>query len=159
MLSLEERYRDVMRRYPTGVTVVTSYLGEKPHGVTVNSFTSISINPPTIGIFITTGSTGYRAIRSSGGYVVNILKHDQDHIARRFSLEPPETRFHNVEWHRSRSLGMPVIAGSLAYIEAKISSEIQVTDHTLFVGEVINAEILSDTGPLIYHMRAYKKLG
>jgi flavin reductase (DIM6/NTAB) family NADH-FMN oxidoreductase RutF len=54
---------------------------------------------------------------------------------------------------------MPVIAGSLAYIEAKISSEIQVTDHTLFVGEVINAEILSDTGPLIYHMRAYKKLG
>ncbi|HWQ16950.1 MAG TPA: flavin reductase family protein [Sulfolobales archaeon] len=157
-MELADIFRDVMRRYPTGVTVVTSYLDGTPSGLTVNSFTSISIKPPTIGVFITTGSTGYRAIRSTRSYAVNILKHDQDWIAKRFSLDPPGKRFIDLHWFRSRVLGLPVISNSLAYIEARVVSEIDIADHTLFVGEVVSAEILNDAEPLVYHMRTYKKV-
>ncbi len=157
-MELAEVFRDVMRRYPTGVTVVTSYLEGAPHGLTVNAFTSISIKPPTIGVFITKGSTGYRAIRATRSYAVNILKHDQDWVARRFSIDPPDKRFSDLQWFRSRVLGLPIISDSLAYIEARVASEIDIADHTLFVGEVVNSEILRDSEPLVYHMRSYKKL-
>jgi len=157
-LSIEDRFRDVMRRYPTGVTVVTSYIADKPHGLTVSSFTSISIKPPLVGIFITTGSTGYKAVRETGAYAVNILKHDQEAIARRFAEDPPNKRFENLKWYRTRFLGLPAIDGSLAYIEARVVGESDIADHTLFIGEVVNAEILIDSEPLIYYMRGYRKI-
>lgn len=153
-----EMLKEVMRRYPTGVTIVTSYLEGKPHGLTVNSFTSISLEPPLVGVFVKRGSAGQAAISGSKGYVVNILKHDQAHLAARFASEPPSARFRDVEWRRSPRLGFPVIAGSLAYIEAEVREEIAIADHSLFVGEVVAAEILLEEDPLIYHMRSYKTL-
>lgn len=157
-MSLEDRFRNVMRRYPTGVTVVTSYLGGKPHGLTVNSFTSISLRPPLVGVFITRGTTGYRAIKETGAYAVNILKHDQDIIARRFAEDPPDKRFSDLRWYKTAILELPFIEGSLAYVEARISSESNIADHTLFIGEVVNAEIVEDAEPLIYYMRSYRKI-
>lgn len=153
-----EGLREVMRRYPTGVTIVTSYLGGEPHGLTVNSFTSISLEPPLVGIFVKRGSAGQAAISGSKGYVVNILKHDQAHLAARFASEPPSTRFRGVEWSGSPRLGLPVIAGSLAYIEAAVREEVVIADHSLFVGEVLSAEILLEEDPLVYHMRSYKTI-
>jgi len=157
-LPLEDRFREVMRRYPTGVTVVTSYIDGSPHGLTVNAFTSISIKPPLVGVFITRGTTGYRAIRETGAYAVNILKYDQEAIARRFSEEPPDRRFIGIGWYRSKTLGLPAIEGALAYIEAKVSGESDIADHTLFIGEVVDAEISSDSEPLVYYMRGYRRI-
>lgn len=157
-MPLEERFREVMRRYPTGVTVVTSYIGGKPHGLTVNSFTSISIRPPLVGVFITRGTTGHRAIKETGAYAVNILRYGQEAIAKRFAEEPPDRRFEGIGWSRTRALGLPAIEGSLAYIEARVSGESDIADHTLFIGEVVNAEITSESEPLVYYMRGYRRI-
>ncbi len=146
-----------MRKYPTGVTIVTAYLDEKPYGATVNSFTSVSLDPPLIAIFLGNSSRILKAVIDTGGYCVNILANNQSELANRFAYVPGPDRFSGVRWFRNR-VGLPVIEGSLAYLSTRIWRVSEIADHTLVVGEVIETGILSDAKPLIYHMRSYKDL-
>ena len=152
-----ESFKNIMRRYPTGITIVTAYLDRKPYGATVNSFTSVSLKPPLIGIFLGNNSRILKAVLESNGYCVNILNSAQSTLAERFAFKPGEERFDHVKWFRNKS-GFPVIDGSIAYLSTRIWRTYEIADHTLIVGEVIDADILSDVKPLIYYMRGYREI-
>lgn len=147
--------KEVLRTYPTGVTVVTSLLDGEPAGGTMNSFTSVSLNPPLVALFISIDGRTSKAIDQTGSFVINILKEDQEEEAQVFANDKINDRFSRTQFHLNGD-GIPVLDGSLAFIECKLYKKEKIADHYLFVGEVKNASILNDEHALVYHRRGFK---
>ena len=149
-------FRRVCGRFPTGVTVISVLDSEnRPHGMTVSSFTSISLKPPLVMVCIDLRSTVLDHFRTSTHFVVNVLAHDQEHHSRRFST-PSETRFHGVEWRGAES-GAPLIEGALAHLECSTSRWFEEGDHVVLIGKVERAGY-REGKPLVFFGSSYAAL-
>ena len=147
--------REILRRYPTGVTVVTSLLDGKPWGGTMNSFTSVSMDPPIVAIFVMEKGRTTTAINQTGRFVVNILKHDQEKEAKQFASDNLPDKFHDIRYSESGN-GIPVIDGTLGYIECDLLEARKIADHVLFLGSVASSEVTRDEEALVYYRRAFR---
>lgn len=128
-----QAFREAMSMFATGITVVTAAAGEgRVLGVTVNSFTSISLDPPTVLVSLTRGHT-YRAIEASGRYGVSVLRHDQADQCRYFSGHQRES---HSPGHVFRGRA-PTLADAIAWFECRVTQTIDVHDHSLLIGEVV----------------------
>lgn len=152
-----EEFRKACARYATGVTVAT-VLGPSgpPEGLTVNSFTSVSLDPPLVLICIAKTATAYSAFLAGKSFVVNVLREDQIDLSQHFASSKSD-RFEGVAWHEGVR-GAPVLDGVLAVLECAMHSSFDAGDHTVFVGQVERAEAHEGT-PLLYFASAYRKLG
>lgn len=150
-----QNLKEILRRYPTGVTVVTSILDGKPWGGTMNSFTSVSIEPPIVALFVMENSRTIKSILQTGKYVINIMKHDQEPAAVRFASDGLEDKFNGIEYTMNRD-GLPLLTGSLGYIECETYSTQKIEDHVLVLGRVLNTVIENDTEALIYYRRGFR---
>jgi flavin reductase (DIM6/NTAB) family NADH-FMN oxidoreductase RutF len=151
-----EEFRHVCGRFATGVSVATVLDPRgRPHGLTVNSFTSISLTPPLVSICLGLNVTVVDAFREAEFYGINILADDQQEISDRFARKGLD-RFATVSWHRGKS-GAPMIAGCLATMECAIRQRIPCGDHLIFVGEVVHSQINSGS-PLLFYASGYRKL-
>jgi 4-hydroxyphenylacetate 3-hydroxylase, reductase component len=128
--------RNCLAQFATGVTVITCLDAKgKPVGVTANSFSSLSLDPPLVLWSIVTKSSSRAAFESFGYFAVNILSERQQDLAMVFS-KPSVDRFAQVETTTGHK-GLPLIDGCLAQIECKVTQEIEQGDHTLMIGEVL----------------------
>ena len=147
-------FRTVMGHYPTGVCVVTSVTPEgAPIGMTVGSFTSVSLDPPLIGFFPDKKSKSWPPIAETGRFCVNILAQDQELLCRRFS-GPIADRFSEVI-HRTSQNGLPVLDGALAWIDCDLYAVQDAGDHDFVLGEVKAMTAERTVSPLIFHRWAY----
>jgi flavin reductase (DIM6/NTAB) family NADH-FMN oxidoreductase RutF len=131
-------FRQVMGRFATGVTVVTAKSPKGVAGLTVNTFCSVSLNPPLILVCVDLNSQTLPYIRESGAYAVNMLTVEQEHLSRCFatpSLERYE-RFCDAEYTEAVT-GSPIINGVLAFVDARVVAEYPGGDHVIFLGEVV----------------------
>ena len=151
----EFRFRQAMGYFATGVTVVTTAHEGQLYGMTVSSFASLSLKPPLILICVEKVLSTHTAIADAGQFAVNILEQSQEHLSRRFATREND-KFMGVAWHSSR-FGLPVLEGALAIIECQLRDTFPGGDHTIFVGEVMDAE-LSQGSPLLYYRRGYHEL-
>lgn len=154
-----ENLRQAMRQWTTGVTVVTSRYGEKKHGMTVNSFTSLSLDPPLVSVTLAVGTRTQRLVEQSGVFGVTILNEDQVEISDRFAGRIPEgnDRFDGLETFELVS-GALLIRGGLAYLDCKVVHSYAMPASKLYIGEVQAVQIVPDGFPLIYHNRLYHRL-
>ena len=150
-------FREVMRDYPTGVTVVTSLSGGKPVGGTMNSFTSVSMNPPLVAVFITAGSHTGQAIAESMKFNVNILGSHQEDEARKFADPDSAARFADDHFDSGQN-GIPVIQGSIACLECTLEDRIPIADHIMFLGNVTAAYHLKEGNPILYYRRQFLEM-
>ena len=153
-------FRDVMRSFPTGVTVVGSaYDGEK-RGMTVNSFTSVSLNPPTVLVCIMKDSGCHPLIEKSEVFSVSVLAEDQSELSRKFADhdEVEVHRFVGVN-HHIGMLDVPLVDGAVAELECAVEDQLGTGDHTVFVGRVMSATVTSDKSPLVFYRSKYAKVG
>lgn len=152
----EVAFRRACSKFPTGVTV-TTLLDQNgiPRGITVNSFTSVSLVPPLILVCIGQSSkmTAYWGARCYFG--VNVLSLEQRNLSEQFSGKW-EDRFSNVEWSPGQT-GVPLISGVLAVFECKTAEVIPVGDHRIIIGHVVRVECDSKP-PLTYADRSYGRL-
>jgi flavin reductase (DIM6/NTAB) family NADH-FMN oxidoreductase RutF len=151
----EYRFRQAMGHFASGVTVVTAAHDGHLYGMTVSSFASLSLKPPLILICVENTLTTRTAISESSQFAVNILEKRQEHLSRRFATREND-KFVGVAWHSSR-FGLPVLEGALAVIECQLRDTFPGGDHTIFVGEVMDAEI-GQGSPLLYYRRGYHEL-
>jgi flavin reductase (DIM6/NTAB) family NADH-FMN oxidoreductase RutF len=151
----EYRFRQALGHFASGVTVVTTAHDGHLYGMTVSSFASLSLKPPLILICIENTLTTHTAISESGQFAVNILEKRQEHLSRRFATREND-KFVGVAWHSSR-FGLPVLEGALAVIECQLRDTVAAGDHSIFVGEVLDAEI-GQGSPLLYYRRGYHEL-
>lgn len=128
------RYRDVLGHFPTGVTVVTGLDSSgAPHGMTIGSFSSVSLDPPLVGFFPGMQSHSWPAISESGKFCVNILADGQDELCWKFAKEAADgetSKFSGVEWKPSAN-GSPILAGVIGWIDCTIEVVYEVGDHFL----------------------------
>lgn len=150
-------FRTVMGHYPTGVCVITSRSeAGSAIGMTVGSFTSVSLDPPLIGFLPDRKSASWAAIGATGRFCVNILADDQEQLCRRFS-GPEADRFVDVV-HRSSASGLPVLDGVVAWIDCDIFAVHEAGDHFFVLGRVNAMTAERAVSPLIFHRGKYGQL-
>jgi flavin reductase (DIM6/NTAB) family NADH-FMN oxidoreductase RutF len=145
--------RRALGMFATGVLIVTTRSGERVHGMTANSFTSVSLSPPLVLICIDHRATMKQALHESGHYGLSILAHDQQHLSRHFSSRNSsdlEVRFEDLE-------GIPVIENALAQFSCRITQAPDAGDHLIFIGEITGYRH-SEGEPLLYFGGGYKEL-
>lgn len=149
--------RKICSLFVTGITVVTSRSATAPVGITVNSFTSVSLEPPLV-LFCLRRESGMRAaVRDTGFFAVNILTEDQQQISRTFASRD-ESRFDAVDCTADRN-GMPVLVDALAHLGCRLEREIDAGDHLLILGEVTEVGVLrGDEPPLTFFRGAHRRL-
>ena len=148
-----DRYRLVLGHLPTGVTVVTANGPEGPVGMSANSVTSVSLEPPLILFCPAKSSTTWPAIRDSGRFAVNIFAAHHEDMSRRFSARGVD-RFAGVAWH-ARASG-PALDDAVAWIECTIDAVHPGGDHLIVVGAVDALDVReADVEPLVFFRGSY----
>jgi flavin reductase (DIM6/NTAB) family NADH-FMN oxidoreductase RutF len=147
--------RSVMRRFPSGVSVVTVDADGDRIGVTMGSLISVSLEPPLVAITVGKDNALHELLRAAGVFGVSLLRGDQADVAARFALGmPPLMLWHGVEV-RVGTTGAPLVAAALGWLECRVHAEHEVGDHTLFVGEVVNVEEGEPGTGLVYREHGY----
>ena len=149
-----EDFRLALRRFPTGVTIVTTMLEERPKGFTANAFASVSLEPPMVLICVNRQARSHPIISQAGRFCVNILALEQAALAKRFATRGTPDPFGDTAYHLA-STGSPVIEGSLAYLDCLLAEEHSAGTHTVFIGEVVACGA-RDGAPLGYFNKDYR---
>jgi len=151
-----DQFRQVMGHFATGITIVTTRDGGgKPYGLTVNSFTSVSLNPVLVLVCLDNKLTGLQSFKDTKHFGVSILSEHQEDMSRMFakkdSERPPSIYFEG-------PLGMPLLKNSLAVMECEVINVYAGGDHQIFLGEVKTAQVFRLDGALLYFRGKYQRL-
>ena len=147
-------FRKTLSHYPTGVCVVTAMTtAGMPAGMTVGSFTSVSLNPPLVGFFPAKSATSWPLIEPVGRFCVNVLAHDQQDLCKAFSMSGGD-KFSDIEYMLSPG-GQPVLPGVKAWIDCVLYKTYEAGDHLIVLGEVTALEAYSKYNPLLFYSGGY----
>jgi flavin reductase (DIM6/NTAB) family NADH-FMN oxidoreductase RutF len=147
----EARFRKVLGHFPTGVTVVTGLVDGQPSGLTIGSFTSVSLDPPLVGFLAANDSDSWPGIQPTGAFCVNVLGAEQDNLCWRFSQVDVGFRFEGVSWESAPS-GAPILGGAIAWIDCSIEEIHEMGDHRFVLGRVNALDHVEDydVHPLLF---------
>lgn len=154
-----ESFRDVLRHFPAGVTIVTVKAGEAVHGLTVSAFASVSPDPPLISVMVDHRHRAFRLLeRDDAVFAVSILAEDQVELSNRFAWVKDEDRFSEGDWQTAVT-GAPVLADAVAWMDCTLFSRTVAGSHSIYIGEVqASAVPRPDESPLVYWNRGYRHL-
>jgi flavin reductase (DIM6/NTAB) family NADH-FMN oxidoreductase RutF len=149
--------RDAMGCFATGITIITSRDGDgTPIGLTANSFTSLSLDPPLLLVCVANTAGSAPVLREAEHFAVNMLQVSQQATSNRFAGKG-EDRFAATAWSEGET-GMPLIDGALGAFECKRHAIHDGGDHFILVGEVVRAQFEPRRDPLLYFRGKYRRL-
>ncbi len=149
-----EDFRATLRRFPTGITVVTTLLEGRRKGFTANAFSSVSVDPPVVLICVNRQSRTHPLIAEAGSFCINILRLEQREVAVAFASRRTTDPFAGLAC-RSAPTGSPIIENTLAYLDCTLAEEHTAGTHTIFLGSVVACGF-SDGAPLGYFNADYR---
>ena len=154
-------FRQVLARFASGVVVVTGTTPEGPAGLTCQSFSSLSLDPPLVLLSTARTSTTWPRIAATGRFAVNVLGEDQQDVSGRFALSGAD-KFAGQPW-RQGDYGNPLLEGVIAHVECDVEAVHDGGDHEIVVGRVraLDAAGLreaAEPNPLLYYRSAYRTL-
>lgn len=164
-----DSFRVAMRQWATGVTIVSASFNGVRHGMTVNSFTSISLDPPLLLVSLSRFTRTHALVEASQAFGVTILNQTQQDLSDRFAGRTPEDqdRYAGLETFTLQS-GAPFLVDGLAFFDCHVQESHAIGDHTLYVGLVtgLRASLevsqggapLPEYSPLVYYNRSYRSL-
>jgi 3-hydroxy-9,10-secoandrosta-1,3,5(10)-triene-9,17-dione monooxygenase reductase component len=147
-----KRFRSVMGAFATGVAVITTEWNGELFGATVNSLTSVSLEPCMLLFCMNDGSTTGMAIRNRQLFSVNILGHHQSDLPARFT-KAGNNRFADIAVDFSAD-GLPLLRGAVAQLCCRVATIHKAGDHDIILGEVLSGEDIA-CSPLVFHKGAY----
>ena len=159
MTNLAKELRAAMRRGATGVTVVSSRYEGVEHGMTVSSFTSLSLEPPYVLVSLERNTRTHELVMKSGLFGVSVLSEDQQDVSDHCATGQTEIgeRFANFETF-NLTTGVPFLAGGLAFFDCRVAQKFDAGTHSVFVGEVVALKEGAEAQPLIYFNQGYRKI-
>jgi flavin reductase (DIM6/NTAB) family NADH-FMN oxidoreductase RutF len=150
-------FRAALGCFATGVAVVTARSGTgEPMGITVNSLTSVSLEPPLVLYCLGKQSQWFEGLRDAGHYAVSILREEQRTLSQRFSIPTPD-RWEGIEYE-TWTTGAPILSGCLANIECVAEGIHEGGDHLIMVGRVVRLSADPTGRPLLYFGGRYETL-
>ena len=149
-------FKHVLRQWASGVTVITTFSGEKLIGVTASAFNSVSAEPPLVLVCLNRKLYTHRVIEESGVFAVNILGAGQVEIGKLFAGMVPnvQDRFAGLAYARAVT-GCPLLADTAGWLDCELRHAYPEGDHTIFVGEVAAAHAPDHVEPLVYYNRQW----
>jgi flavin reductase (DIM6/NTAB) family NADH-FMN oxidoreductase RutF len=154
-----DAFRQVMRHWTSGIVIFAASYEGFMHGMTVSSFTSLTLEPPLVLASIQKGTRTHDLTDASNAFSITILSASQQAISDIFAgrVSDENDRFEGIETEVLRT-GSPFIKGGLAYLDCEVSQRVDLGSHTIFIGEVVATKDHDQTGPLAYYDRSYRKL-
>ena len=154
-----DTYRSLIGRFATGVTVVTTKVGGRLHGMTANAVCSLSLDPLQLLVCVDRDSNCYIQMQRAEVFGVSILAADQEEISNAFaqSTEPTEGSLLGVEYRLGR-LGAPLIENALVHLECRIAERIPGGDHIIVIGAVVGGGVVREAEPLLFYGGRYDRL-
>jgi flavin reductase (DIM6/NTAB) family NADH-FMN oxidoreductase RutF len=147
-----------MGHFCSGIAVVTSAAADLTFGISVQSFTSLSLDPPLVSIAPARTSRSWPLIRQTGQFCVSILGSDQEQLSRQFAVSGSD-KFAGVSWNETPA-GLPWISGALAWVDCTIYAEYAAGDHSIVIGRVrdLGVNATAAARPLLYFRGRYAGL-
>jgi flavin reductase (DIM6/NTAB) family NADH-FMN oxidoreductase RutF len=144
-------FKQVMRRWASGITVITTVSGDNLIGVTASAFSSLSADPPLVLVCLNRKLYTHRVIEEAGVFAVNILSAGQIEIGKRFAGMHPQVqdRFEGLE-HTTAATGCPILGDTAGWLDCDLQAAYPGGDHTIFVGQVLAANAMAQVEPLGY---------
>ena len=155
-----DQFRETLRMFPAGVTLVTTRTEDGVrHGMTASSFTSVSADPPLVSVAIDRQTTMSGLLLSqTDSFAVNILAQDQEELSGRFAFVKDEDRFAEGEWATAVT-GAPILQNALTWLDCKVHFRQQAGSHNIFIGKVLDSKVVRpEDSPLLYWNRDYRRL-
>lgn len=154
-----EQFREALRHFPAGVTIVTVQAGDERHGLTVSAFASVSPQPPLVSVIVDHRHRAYKLLEQPDAvFAVNVLSTDQVELSNRFAWVKDEDRFAVGRW-TTAATGAPVLEDALVWMDCTIHGRYAAVTNTIYVGEVQASEVPNPDGsPLVYWNRGYRHL-
>jgi len=152
-------FRRLVGNFATGVTVVTTSNDGMLHGMTANSFTSVSLDPLLLLVCVDKIAHGHTELRRCESFGVNLLSAGQKDVSALFAKtgEPEAGRLRGGVAYRLGTTGCPLIEGSLAWLECVPHAEVDAGDHTIFIGKVVDGLVeRPEDAPLLYFRGSYR---
>ena len=151
-------FRNALGSFPTGVAIITTHTPDgKPVGLTCNSFSSVSLEPPLVLFSLRKASRLLGAFNEADTFAINILSQDQDALSGRFASSKIVDKFEGVSW-RTGPLGTPLIDDCLVSFECQAFAHHEAGDHDIFIGEVKHMSAGSAANALVFYKGAYMML-
>ncbi|GGO68879.1 hypothetical protein GCM10012276_03740 [Nocardioides deserti] len=150
-------FRDVLGRFASGVTVVTAVSGGEPVGMTCQSFSSVSLDPPLVLFVPAKTSRAWPLIQRSGRFCVNFLADGQAELSNQMASRGSD-KFAGVAWHPSAATGSPVLEGSLAHVDCSVHAVHEAGDHWVVIGRVLQLATAPEGAaedPLLFYRGKY----
>ncbi|MEO6702324.1 MAG: flavin reductase family protein [Jatrophihabitantaceae bacterium] len=160
-LEYRNELRGVLGRFATGITVVTANSAIGPHGMTANSFTSVSLAPPLVLVCVMRDASMHQAILDSDSFGVSMLSTRHESLATYFANRGrprDEHEFDLVDWVPGRHTGVPIVTQTLAWIECGLSAVYDGGDHSIFLGSVLDVGRGDDDDALLFFGGNYRRL-
>ena len=161
MEPVPDQFRQVMGHFATGISVVTTFDGGRPQGITVNAVSSVSLEPALVMVALDRQRFITPMVRTAGRYAVSILGADQQALSDCFAhapVSPGREDFCGAAWH-SGPTGLPLIDGAIATLECTVVETFSAGDHDLFIGRVDSlAQDREGEAPLLYFRRHYLRI-
>jgi flavin reductase (DIM6/NTAB) family NADH-FMN oxidoreductase RutF len=147
MSSLEKAFRKIFN----GVFVITTKNGEKVNGMTAAWVSRASFKPPLLSVSIGKARYSHDLIKESGVFAVNVLSEKQIAVGKHFGFKSGRKtdKFEDMEYE-TRKTGSPILPDTSGYLDCRVVSTCDAGDHTIFLGEVIDAEVYEDNDPLLF---------
>jgi flavin reductase (DIM6/NTAB) family NADH-FMN oxidoreductase RutF len=153
-------FRTVIGHFATGVTVITTAAGEELQGMTANAVASLSLNPVMLLVCVEKSTHTHAILERGRVFTVNVLAADQEDVSRLFAQRAaPETGSLRGQRFRIGRTGAPILEDALAYLECDVASVLDGGDHSIFLGKVVEAEVIRETRPLLFFRGGYRGLG
>jgi len=151
------RFRDVLGTFASGITVITTVSNGEPIGMTCQSFSSVSLEPPLVLFVPARSSRAWPVIQRTGRFCVNVLAADQEHVSAQMSTKGAD-KFAEIDWRPAEVTGSPVIDGALAHLDCTIHTVHEGGDHYVVVGRVEHLETTDRdvSEPLLYYRGRYR---
>jgi flavin reductase (DIM6/NTAB) family NADH-FMN oxidoreductase RutF len=154
-----DELRGLMRFYPQGVSVLSVEREGESMGVTISSLISVSLDPPLAAVSIGKQASCYELLRGAGSFGISVLGAAHGAIAQRFASGfPPLVHWDGIETRRGPADVAPLLADARGWLECRVRGEHDAGDHTLFVADVVSAELGPAPGGLVYLDRTYHPL-
>ena len=152
-----QAFKEALRGWASGVTVVTTRADDQMHGMTVSAFSSVSADPPLVLVCANRSSITHQLIELGGVFAVNILGSEQSEISNVFaSTAHEDARLEFVSWSEGET-GAPLIDGAVVSLECRVRSAHREGSHTIYVGQV-EAVHIGEAEPLLYYQGGYRAL-
>ena len=147
------RLREALGNFVTGVTVITTRDGDELHGLTANSFSSVSLDPPLVLFSLSRTADCFDAFESANSFAVNVLRSDQETISSRFATKDID-KWSGVGWRPGYG-DCPLLDDAIATFECRVTARHEGGDHVIYVGEVIDFTNGPDGKPLAFFRGRY----